>query len=179
MRRVIGAIGMVLIAGGAAWTGGCAATRGREVDHESARAVASDFDVLLGGAWSGTLTYRDYTSGQATTIRSTLRVTRAGDGWRVAIGYDDEPDANAADELRLADGGATIRFGDAMERVVRRRVDGARVAVETEHAGTDDDRPATIRRTYRLSAKEASLRKEVRFAGDGGWLVRNEYLWTR
>jgi hypothetical protein len=145
-------------------------------------ALPSDFDTLVDHRWTGTLTYLDYTSGKNTTIRSTLRVRtdKPSSGiWSIAFGYDDEPHANAASELRLIDDGTSIKNGNTVERVLSRAQSLEAIEIVTEHAGTDDNKPATIRKTYRIGAKVFSITKRVKFAGSIDFIQRHEYRWTR
>lgn len=145
-------------------------------------ALPSDFDTLVDHRWTGTLTYLDYTSNKHTTIRSTLRVRtdKPSSGiWSIAIGYDDEPHANAASELRLIDDGTAINSGDNTERVISRAQSPEALEIVTEHAGTDNTKPATIRKTYRISDKSFSITKRVKFTGSSDFIQRHEYRWTR
>lgn len=159
---------------------GCAGSVRTNTAGEAARALPTDFDGLIGPMWRGTLTYLDYTSGKPTTIPSSLAVTKDGPGaWKVAFGYDDEPHSNAASVLRVIDDGAALLNGDTRERVVLRRAGSDEVAVTTEFTGTDNDRPATIRKMYTVAAGEASLRKMVRFDGEAEFITRHEYRWRR
>lgn len=147
--------------------------------------VAADFDGLVGAkAWKGTLEYLDYTSGKLTTIRSSLLVQRApaagaDPAWSVALGYDDEPKADSASLLTMLEGGAAIRSGDSVERVISRHMDGDICDVMTESRGQDDNKPATIRRAFRFGKGEFAIRKLVKFEGAAEFIKRHEYRWTR
>lgn len=144
-------------------------------------ALPTDFDTLVDHRWSGTLTYLDYTSAKNTTIRSTLRVRTvkpASGIWTIAIGYDDEPHADSASELRLIDDGSAIKNGDTVERVISRAQSPQAIEIVTEHAGKDDNKPATIRKTYRIAAKAFSITKRVKL-NEGDFFQRHEYRWTR
>lgn len=157
---------------------GCAAAPAAQ--HEPAAAHPSDFDLLQGGPWSGTLTYLDYSSGKSTTIRSTLQVTRAAEGsWKFAVGYNDEPHANAADEVHLEQGGRTLRSDDSVEHVVRRTSSGNTIELVTEQSGEDNGKPALIRRVRTITRDEYSLAKFIRPEGQPDFFKRHEYRWTR
>lgn len=130
--------------------------------------------------WSGTLTYLDYTSNKPTTIRSTLVVKSIAPGaWTWATGYNDEPDANSASEVRVIENGAAIQSGDTVERVVSRVRVGEKVTITTQHDGTDDNRPATIRREYIVAPGRFTIAKFVRFEGEGEFFERHVYNWSR
>jgi hypothetical protein len=139
-----------------------------------------EFDQLAGAPWSGTLTYTDFTSGERTTIRSTLLVTRVGDGaWDFAIGYNDEPHANNKQRVALDDAGRFIRFGDRCEEVVRGSSPATPGPIETVADGDDNGRPAIIKHVYMISPKAFSIRKLVKPPGEPEFFERNIYEWTR
>lgn len=159
---------------------GCAHPHAPARADAGAAIAATDFDALSAATWNGTLTYLDYSSGRSTTIRSTLRVERVGEGaWRFAVGYNDEPHADGADEWRLEDAGRALRSGDSVERVVSRHEAAGRVEITTEQHGEDDGKPATIRRVRVIAARECSLAKFVRFDGSQEFFRRHEYRWAR
>lgn len=159
-----------------------AAPRGDSLVIPEPAAQPTDFDALIDHRWTGTLTYLDYTSAKNTTIRSTLRVRTvkpAAGAWTIAIGYDDEPHADSASELRLIDDGTAIKNGDTVERVISRAQSPDAIEIVTEHAGKDDNKPATIRKTYRIAGNVFSITKRVKFASSADFIQRHEYRWTR
>lgn len=140
----------------------------------------ADFDTLTGETWRGTLTYLDYTSNKPTSIRSTLRVTAKEPGvWLFATGYDDEPHADGASEVRIVDVGKSISNDDTMERVVSRVERDGGVEIITEHAGEDNEQKATIRREYIIGKGSFSIRKLVKIEGEPDFFQRHEYSWKR
>lgn len=153
-------------------------TAAQTVEH---RIEPDDFNVLLpaGAGWTGTLTYLDYTANKPVTIPSTFKLTKADTGWLFAIGYDDEPHANSASPLRLAEAGEALQNGDTTERVLGRVKQGERVVITTELSGEDDGKPASIRKVYTISSSAFSLHKLVKFAGDADVFERHIYRWTR
>jgi len=159
---------------------GCRSPASSAPHHASSAVVASDFDVLQGDSWSGTLTYLDYSSGKTTTIRSTLQVTRVAEGsWTFAVGYNDEPHANAADEVRLEQGGLAIRSGDSVEHVVGRTERTGHIEIVTEQPGEDNGTAAVIRRVRTIAPREYSLAKYVCPEGQETFFKRHEYRWAR
>ncbi len=141
----------------------------------------ADLDRLTGPGWTGTLTYRDYTSEARTTIKAAPLVVRLGnaaDGaaqWDYRMSYADEPHANSGDTLRLSADGRRLRGAE----VVRRELlaDG-RVRIVTEQDGRDNERPARIRTVYVLGERSATLQKLVRYA-EGDFFERHIYEWVR
>jgi hypothetical protein len=146
-----------------------------------ASVTPADIDRLAGPGWTGTLTYRDYSSESRTTIKAALLIARiekptdAGTGWDFRVAYADEPHANSGDTISLSTDGR--RFRNAM--VTERRVlaDG-RVRIVTEEDGRDNDRPARIRTVYLIGERAASLQKWVRYEG-AEYFERHIYEWKR
>ena len=149
--------------------------------HAQASASRTDFDRLMGPGWTGTLTYRDYTTEARTTIKAALLLAKlpdATDGsarWDFRIAYADEPHANSGDTITLAADGR--RFRDAIV-VERQLLPSGEVRVVTEQDGQDNDRSARLRLVYRITERKASLQKLVRYEG-GEFFERHIYEWAR
>ncbi len=144
-------------------------------------ATASDLDRLVGSGWTGTLTYRDYTTEARTTIKAALLFTRSstvGDEaarWDFRIAYADEPHANSGEIVSLAPDGRWFRGARVVERTV---LANGTVRITTEQEGRDNDRAAAIRLVYTIGERSASLQKLVRYEG-GVYFERHIYEWTR
>jgi hypothetical protein len=157
--------------------GGCHS--GSVQDGPNARAIAADFEVLTGHAWTGTLNYRDDVSGSIKSAPSSLRVSNAGEGaWSITIHADDPAWVVEECELRLKDSGAVIQRGERHEPVVLRRVRDGSTEVITEFTGVDNGVPATIRNKYILAANECSFRTLVLHQGAEDFFKRCDYHWT-
>ena len=149
----------------------------------AAQATASpvDIDRLAGPGWTGTLTYRDYSSGARTTIKAAPLIARiaaapgAGASWDFRLAYADEPHANRGDTISLSADGRRFRNATVTERLV---LPDGRVQIVTEEDGRDNDRPARIRLVYLIGERAASLQKLVRYEG-GEFFERHIYEWTR
>lgn len=139
---------------------------------------SSDLTPLIGGEWTGELTYLDYGSGKRTSIRSNLVVTQASDPlvWNTEYLYPDEPKANSKSTIGLSKDG--LVFNDQRVTVKNRSQDGGLTFV-TEKEGTDNGKKALFRYTYRLSPVKFSIRKEVRIEGGSEFFERNTYSWAR
>jgi len=146
-----------------------------------ATATPADLDRLAGPGWTGTLTYRDYTTEARTTIKAAplvLRLQAAADGgaqWDFQMAYADEPHANSGDTLRLSADGRRLRDAGIVER---QQLSDGRVRLVTEQEGRDNERPARIRTVYVIGERAASLQKLVRYAG-GAFFERHIYEWVR
>ncbi|MCU0617083.1 MAG: hypothetical protein MUD17_08390 [Gemmatimonadaceae bacterium] len=148
---------------------------------QTSGATAADVDRIAGPGWTGTLTYRDYTTEASTTIKAApllVRLTDAPDGgtrWEFRMAYADEPHANSGDTLSLSADGRTLRGATV---IAREQLADGRVRVITEQDGRDNERPARIRTVYILGEKSASLQKLVRYDG-GDYFERHIYEWMR
>ena len=145
----------------------------------------------LVGRWTGKLEYRDYQADKWFGLPVTVEVRDGGDGVTLirTADFDDGPSTGIVRittvSMLAADGvhesSATFRKGRAVELGTAAlalspasRGTSDWVMVETT-AGSDDDRPATIRLTTRRTGAALETLKEVDFTGDGKeqWLVRN------
>lgn len=157
--------------------GGCCSDSAKRAPE--ARALTADFEVLTGHAWTGTLSYRDDTSGSIKSAPSTLRVANAPDGaWTISIHADDPGWAVEECEVRIKDGGAVIQRGARDESVVLRRVQDGSTEVITEFKGIDSGRSATIRNKYIIAARECSFRTIVLHQGAADYFKRCDFHWT-
>jgi hypothetical protein len=168
---------------------GCTATQATSQPTRTPELLAYDFGFLLpiptNSPWKGTLTYRNYTDNQSVTIPSTFLLTRADSStpdtpaFNFAIGYDEEPHANSASLLEIRDQGTTIAQGDSIERVQSHQRVGDNIIIVTESTGTDDSKPATIRKVYTIALRSFSIQKLVRFDGTPDFFERHTYRWSR
>ena len=136
--------------------------------------------ALLCGAWEGTLTYLDYTTGKPYTMPANVMISsiKGSDHLLVQMDYPDEPKANSTDTLHLSGGGMMIDG----EKIVSREVltDGT-VKVVSEEQGKDgnDNKSATFRFTRTSSNDVYEVMKEVRFDGEKTWVLRHIYSYKR
>lgn len=144
-------------------------------------AMPSDLNRLTGATWTGTLTYRDYSTDARTSIKAGLQLvpiaaSPARDArWEWRVAYADEPHANSVDTVALSADGRTFRGATVTERT--QLADG-RVRIVTEEDGRDNDNPARIRFVYLIGERTASLQKLVRY-GEAAFFERNIYEWAR
>lgn len=138
-----------------------------------------DLRPLTGAQWAGTLTYLDYRSNKKVSIPSKLTVTRsAGDrrSWVFDYKYPDEPKADGKETVTVSEDGRAIN-GEAVTE--RSKLAGGALRIVTEKKGRDNDREATFRYTYLISARSFSIKKEVRYEGGAEFFERNQFSWTR
>ena len=137
----------------------------------------TDFRQSL-GAWTGSLTYLDYSSGKPFTMPANVTLMTGTDAIILSFVYPKEPKANGNDTLRIAKNGT--EFGSASVTSRKVLADGS-VEVITEKNGVDgnENRKAILRHTYILGKDKFSNRKDVKFVGEEKWILRNEYVFGR
>lgn len=138
---------------------------------------SSDFSQSL-GAWAGSLTYVDYTTGKPFSMPANVTLVSSGDAIVFIMVYPKEPKANGNDTLQITANGSVF---DGATVVSKKTLSDGTVEIITEKKGTDgnDQRKALLRHTYLFGKNKLSNRKEVKFDGEDKWMLRNEYLFGR
>jgi hypothetical protein len=161
------------------------------VDAAPALAVsARTVHAALAGSFTGALRYRDYQdSSRFVTLPTELTGMLSADSSSVRLNftYDDGPGktVQSSDRFELAANTTVLRWGPAdggrppSVFNVRTLSGGDTIRLVAETAGSDDNRPATLRETITISARTISILKEVRFTGASPWLFRHEYMLQR
>lgn len=132
------------------------------------------------GEWKGSITYLDYTSGKPYTMPCNISLSSVNSNPQLLIlayEYPDEPKANGKDTLVISRDGKMIDDG----MIIVKKKTGGLLRVITEKNGVDgnENRKAVIRHLYEAGKKNFSVRKEVKFEGEGKWILRNEYKMIR
>ena len=138
----------------------------------------NDFTALK-GKWSGTLTYRDYTSNTEETVKAGIDVRiKSKDIFEWDISYADEPSHNGKEEYTIRDKGTKINESKVIERTVQ--ADGLlKVVIEEKGKDGNDDKPATFHHVFIIGKNTFSLTKLVRFDGEEKFFQRNQYSFNR
>jgi hypothetical protein len=134
---------------------------------------SSDFKPLI-GSWSGTLTYTNYSDGTPFSMPVELGIvqTEETNKFTLYFSFPDEPQANSEETVSISDSGTMI---NSESIISKQRLEGGNLEIVTQSMGTDDELPATIRRTYIIGADVFVTRKDVQFAGQDEWINRNEF----
>lgn len=147
--------------------------------NSKAKVDKSDLDRLLGN-WNGSLTYLDYSSGEAFTMPANVSIVRIGEtnNYVFLNSYPEEPDANSADTLVVSDDG---RFLNNEKVIKKHKLSMGVIEIVTSENGKDgnDDKPATFRHTYSIGKTYFSKKKEVQFVGTSEWIIRHEYKYSK
>ena len=147
-----------------------------EFPKEGPTAMSKDF-MVVEGAWQGTLTYADYSSGNKVVIKSDVTVDPiSANQIEYTVSYPDEPWEDSQSVFEISAQGRLLDGHVVSERQVD-ELGG--IILTTLHKGLDDNRPAEIRQTYGLNANRFYIRKEVKFENEETYLFRNIYEFTR
>lgn len=141
------------------------------------RLTSKDLESMIGN-WKGTLTYKDYSSGKETAIRSNLSISSPKpNNFSFAATYPDEPKANSTDMVVLSADGRMLD-GERVLNVMR-LTDGLKIVTESRGPDGNDNKMASFRHTYQWFDDSFMIKKEVRFDGTKEWILRNESNYLR
>ncbi|RBL90496.1 hypothetical protein [Chitinophaga flava] len=138
------------------------------------RLRSNDLDGLTNKNWRGSLTYLDYSTSKLVSIPTTLTVTASARGtgcYDFKTSYPKEPSHDNLQVITIAKDGQDIDGERVKERTL---LPEGTLKFVTEKDGFDDDKAALLRFTYRISKTTFSRKKEVCYAGDSTWFMRNE-----
>jgi hypothetical protein len=156
---------------------GCAGGSAADVGPDGPTVAISDFEIVEGDEWSGTLTYLDYDTDKRVTIPTRLTVEISSPSTlRYSVSYPEEPWEDTKAKLKVKRSGRTLDGHPVTFR--EERPDGG-IEIRTEYRGKDNNAPATIRITYVLGAKTFTMSKDVQPDGDTAFVNRNVYAFTR
>jgi hypothetical protein len=145
----------------------------------SFKTIQKDF-YKLSGAWEGSLTYLDYSSGKPYTMLADIAIQRIGKTNKFVFSniYPNEPNANSIDTISISTDGKYI---DKELVKSRRKLPNGDIEIITEELGKDgnDNKPATFRHTYTLGLRTYKKRKDVQFTGETEWINRHEYSYKK
>ena len=131
------------------------------------------------GAWKGSLTYLDYTSGKPFTMPANINL-KVAYGERIILSYEypKEPKANGNDTLIISKNGLQI---DGAKITAREILEDGAIQIITDRDGFDgnDNRKAILRHVYVIGKTRFQSTKQVKFEGTDTWILRNEYLFSR
>ncbi|WP_273566970.1 hypothetical protein [Maribacter halichondriae] len=127
-------------------------------------------------SWTGKLMYVNYSDGKEVELRTTMQMKLKGNQVIMETQYTDETDANSKSVIRLKKGGTY--FGDE-EIIGKRKNKDDTLTIHTMFKGKDDNRQATIYKTYEFGAKNIIITKKVQYDDSEEKLIRNRYSYSR
>lgn len=138
----------------------------------------ADFEQAFQQDWVGSLTYKNYSDGKMVSIPCNLSVNQLDDkSFAVNYSYPDEPKANSKGKIVIKKKGGALGKGKIIQNELKD--DGTRI-IKTKSKGKDNNKKANIIRTYSLSPRVLTIKKEVNYIGETEKnLVRNIYEFKR
>ena len=146
----------------------CTASPNTEVLDRPPSVAASSLAVAQ-GAWTGTLTYLDFTSNEEVVLPLELDVQLEDRCLVLNFTYPNEPQANSTGTRCLSDDG--LSFDD--KPVIASTVLAGTTLFTLEYEGQDNGMPATKVETYRLSPDALSFETAFAREGEADLTVRN------
>lgn len=135
----------------------------------------SDFKSIDNTSWEGTLTHRDYQSGQLETVDATMQFKIEGDKIITNVQYTYELNKNHKGSVKIKKNGTY--FGN--EKVVSFKEEDGTKTLVTTYKGKDKNRKAEMFITHTLTDSTYTVSKEVVYLDTKERLVRNTYQYTK
>lgn len=147
-------------------------------NNYSQNIVTTDELKTLLGEWTGSLTYKDYSTNNPFTMPANLIVKNGKNNNQLIlnINYPKEPNANSKDKIGLSKDGTQLNKHDINSK---ENLPNGDIQITTKYSGKDNGEKALIKNIYILGASEFIIRKEVKFENSSDWLMRNEYSFSR
>jgi len=136
----------------------------------------SELEFLNNTSWSGNLMYVNYSDGKEVSLKTTMQIEIKKDKILMKTQYTNEPSANTKSGIQLKKGGAY--FGDE-EIIERSNLENGKLKIVTLFKGKDNNKPATLMKTYLIGEKEFSVTKTVQYENSDKEFVRNRYTYYR
>ncbi len=136
----------------------------------------ADFKILNNTNWKGELMYVNYADGKEVILPTTLHIEVKGDKIIFDTSYTYESSANSKEVIKIKKNGTVL--GDEAVLSKTTTTDGT-VTILTKYKGKDDNKPATMFKSYVFNATIVTITKEVQFDGTSKRFVRNRYSYKR
>ena len=134
-----------------------------------------EFMFLDNSTWTGNLMYINYSDGKEVNIPTELQIDINASTLIMKTTYPYEPKANSKSRIKL-----DIKnnlFGD--EKIIEIGKEEDILKMRTQFKGKDNNKPATMTKTYSLSPSRLQITKEVTYSESGESLIRNTYTYTK
>lgn len=145
-----------------------------------------EIHTALTGEWTGVLEYRDYQSDGRVKLPTWLRITPQADGLRFAYIYDDGPTKTVIESSQVTIDPAKATYTTQSETGKPdpstisglEKLKNGRGTLILTGKGTDNDKPADVRTTLRISRNLLEIIREVKVPGEE-YKFRHAYTFTR
>lgn len=138
----------------------------------------ADFQTVT-GAWTGKLTYLDYSSNKEVAINAKLATSRKKENhYELKFDYPNEPGYGGKDVYRIGENGTKINDMKVIERSTQ--ADGSlKIVLEAKGKDGNEGKAATFNHILLIANNKFSITKLVRFDGEEKFFQRNQYAFTR
>ena len=137
---------------------------------------ASDIKILHNTKWMGSLMYIDCSSGKETYLKTEMQLEVKANKIVMSTQYNDEPKANSKGAIKLKKGGTYFGKEKIIEKTMQ---ENGVLKIVTLFDGRDNNKQATIYKTYLFNDKIYTVIKEVQLKGSKEKFIRNKYSYTR
>ena len=135
----------------------------------------SDFQIIDNTIWKGQLTYKDYQSGELTSIATTMQIKIEGEKLISNVQYTYEPNKNNKSSVKLKKNGTY--FGN--EKVLSNTLKNGIRTFVTTYGGRDNGKKAIMFITRQFNYNSYTVIKEVQLKGSDERFMRNTYEFTK
>ena len=135
----------------------------------------SDFEVLNHTSWKGVLTYKDYQSGELSSISTTAQIEFIKEKIIYNIQYTYEPHKNNKSSVTIKKNGTYL----GNENVVSNVLENGTRTIITTYKGKDNGKNATMYLTRKFNSTSYTETKEVQLERFGERFVRSTYVLTK
>ena len=135
----------------------------------------SDLEMMNNTSWKGKLSYKDYQSGEITSIDATMQAKIEGEKIVYNVQYTYEPNKNNKSSVKIKKNGTY--YGN--ENVVSNTFENGTRTFVTSYEGKDNGKKATMFITREFNETSYTETKEVLLKGAKERFVRNKYEFTK
>jgi hypothetical protein len=135
----------------------------------------SDIEMMHNTSWKGKLTYKDYQSGELTSIDATMQAEIEGEKIVYNVQYTYEPNKNNKSSVKIKKNGTY--YGN--EKVVSNTFENGTRTFVTSYRGKDNGKKATLFITRQFNETSYIETKEVLLKDTKERFVRNTYEFTK
>jgi len=136
----------------------------------------SDINMLHNTKWEGNLMYVDYSNGKETYLKTKMQLEIKGNKIIMSTQYNDEPKANSKGVIKLKKDGTYLGKEQIIEKS---KQENGILKIVTLIEGKDNDKEASIYKTYLFNDSIYTVTKEVQLKGSKEKFIRNKYSYTR
>lgn len=136
----------------------------------------SEINYLNNTKWQGNLMYINYSDGKEVHLKTDMQLHIKGNKIFMLTQYNNEPNANSKGVIKLKKGGTYFGKDKVIEKT---QLDNNIIKIVTMYEGRDNNKEATIYKTYLLNEESYNVIKEVQYKDSDEKFIRNKFSYTR